>query len=364
MSEYKLEDIDIQFISLVRMPANRRRIIWKSEGGVEVVVPLMKVADEKKVVYGIVYAPGEIDEQGDWTTAEEIEKAAYRFMKNLRLHNIDKNHDFQPKDAFICESWLIRAGDPLFPEEREGAWAVGIKVEDDELWKGIKEGEITGLSMAGVAKRVPMEKGFKKAPEEKEWDFKSSDYTVQQLARASAWVKGMENPHSDPIPRNLRKEDCKLPHHLPDGTLVLRGVMAAAAALQGARRGVDIPSEDIPRVRAHLERHYHEFGRKAPWETKKSIFKKIKELIGGEEMDEERIREIVNKAIEDALSRRDRQREEEEFRKSMEEGLREMRELKDVVEELRKEVEEIKKSGPGRQSGPQDQKDEGVTGIL
>jgi hypothetical protein len=35
--------------------------------------------------------------------------------------------------------------------EKEGSWAVGIKVEKEETWQLIKNGEITGLSMAGMA---------------------------------------------------------------------------------------------------------------------------------------------------------------------------------------------------------------------
>jgi hypothetical protein len=39
-----------------------------------------------------------------------------------------------------------------------GAWAVGIKVEDQETWKLIKSGEYSGISMGGFAERVPVEK--------------------------------------------------------------------------------------------------------------------------------------------------------------------------------------------------------------
>jgi phage I-like protein len=50
----------------------------------------------------------------------------------------------------------------------------------------------------------------------------------------------------------------RLPHHdVADGALVTsrRGVIAALAALSGARGGVSIPAEDVADVRAHLEQH-------------------------------------------------------------------------------------------------------------
>lgn len=52
-----------------------------------------------------------------------------------------------------------------------------------------------------------------------------------------------------------------------DGALmaVPRAIFAAAAAIQGARGGVDIPSEDVPRVKAHLNRYYERLDMTPPW---------------------------------------------------------------------------------------------------
>jgi hypothetical protein len=66
----------------------------------------------------------------------------------------------------------------------------------------------------------------------------------------------------------------KLPHHdvSHDGRLVvvLRGVQAAGAAVQGSRGGVDIPNADVDSVKAHLARHYREYDRTPPWEQEKA----------------------------------------------------------------------------------------------
>ena len=53
-----------------------------------------------------------------------------------------------------------------------------------------------------------------------------------------------------------------------DGRLVAvpRGVMAAAAVMQGSRGGVDLPDSDIQRVKNHLARYYAKMGETAPWD--------------------------------------------------------------------------------------------------
>lgn len=167
----ELRDMKVDFLSLVSKGANGKRIIWKAgqspapdgktggdkpEGSDAFETPLRKLvkSDEKRVVYGIVYSPGQVDSQGEYAERGEIEKAAYGFMKGLRLLNVDAQHDFDPKAAFVAESWITKGADPLFPDEPEGSWAVGIRVEDEALWASVKKGELAGLSMAGYAAKV------------------------------------------------------------------------------------------------------------------------------------------------------------------------------------------------------------------
>jgi len=42
--------------------------------------------------------------------------------------------------------------------------------------------------------------------------------------------------------------------------------MAAGNVVQGGRGGVDLPQDDIARVKGHLARYYEKMGRTAPWE--------------------------------------------------------------------------------------------------
>jgi len=146
-----IKNIEIDFISLVKKGANQKEIIYKAGNAFTLTVDIKKTDEERKMVYGVVYSPDEIDLQGQHTNAEEIEKAAALFMKNGKTKMVDKNHDENPVQGFIKESWIKKEVDPLFPEEKNGAWIVGIKIENEETWAEIKKGEITGLSMQGVA---------------------------------------------------------------------------------------------------------------------------------------------------------------------------------------------------------------------
>ncbi len=47
---------------------------------------------------------------------------------------------------------------------------------------------------------------------------------------------------------------------------VPRGVMAAGNVMQGARGGVDIPGDDVDRVKSHLAKYYAKMDEEAPWE--------------------------------------------------------------------------------------------------
>jgi hypothetical protein len=49
-------------------------------------------------------------------------------------------------------------------------------------------------------------------------------------------------------------------------TAVPRGVMAAGNVVQGARGGVDLPKDEVGRVKGHLARYYAKMGDDAPWD--------------------------------------------------------------------------------------------------
>lgn len=162
----KLSNIAISHISLVKAGANKKEIIYKSVDGnplEQKIIQIKKSDDEKGIVYGIVYAPNEVDTDGEYAEADEIIKAAYSFMKNRNTTNIDKEHSLEIEKAYVGESWIIKENDSIFPDEPVGSWAVGIQLEDDELKKSVKDGEIAGISMFGKAQKEEVEPEVSKA---------------------------------------------------------------------------------------------------------------------------------------------------------------------------------------------------------
>lgn len=116
-------------------------------------VKAMKFDDEKQIVYGMVYAPDTLDTYGEYMKAEDIETMAHRYLSSLKLdETIDVKHDNVARDAYPVESFIARKGDPDYPE---GAWVLGVKVEDADTWAKIKRGELNGFSYQAMV--VPVE---------------------------------------------------------------------------------------------------------------------------------------------------------------------------------------------------------------
>lgn len=147
---------NVEWISLVGSPANQKKIILKSTNAKpedqtekQWNFPLTKVDVEKRIVYGLVAVPNEIDTDGDMYTPAAVEKAMENFMACGYTQFIDREHDYNKRDCFVRESWIVKENDPMFAEV--GAWAVGIKVMSDDLWDVVKSGGVNGLSLAGWA---------------------------------------------------------------------------------------------------------------------------------------------------------------------------------------------------------------------
>lgn len=68
-----------------------------------------------------------------------------------------------------------------------------------------------------------------------------------------------------------------------DGQLraVPRAIFAAAAAVQGARGGVDVPEDDLPAIRRHLARYYEKLSETPPWEREDSLDQIVAEIKAG-----------------------------------------------------------------------------------
>ena len=117
-----------------------------------VAVNIRKTDTKLQIVFGEVYAPNVPDSQGDFMLAHDIRKMAHNFVRSLKMRKVDVNHDNEPLEASVVESFIATEEDKIY---LTGAWVVGIKIDDDEIFKKVEEGEINGFSME--ARVVPIE---------------------------------------------------------------------------------------------------------------------------------------------------------------------------------------------------------------
>jgi hypothetical protein len=109
-------------------------------------------ANFEQVVFAEVYAPMLLDLEGDMMEEETIKKMAYDYMARPNLAStIDAHHQEWPENCRPVESFIAPPGDPR--GFRAGAWVMGVKIEDDDLWAKVLKGDICGFSFSGVAKR-------------------------------------------------------------------------------------------------------------------------------------------------------------------------------------------------------------------
>ena len=118
----------------------------------ETFVAIRAINADRQLVYGVVYAPNVLDTYGEMMLPSDVELMAHRYLRNVTLaKSIDTNHDNDPTESYPVESFIARKGDPDYPE---GAWVVGVKV-DDVTWPSVKSGKINGFSFQCMVRKMP-----------------------------------------------------------------------------------------------------------------------------------------------------------------------------------------------------------------
>ena len=108
------------------------------------------------------------------------------------------------------------------------------------------------------------------AGRDREWDGDAAEKRVRR------WADAQDNPNRSTATRTSGTTPTTRTISAPTSCLsdvvgrklqaVPRAVMAASAVMQGSRGGVDLPKDDIPRVKSHLARYYKKMGDSAPWD--------------------------------------------------------------------------------------------------
>jgi hypothetical protein len=91
---------------------------------------------------------------------DSIKKMADKLLKEKRTDETSVEHDgmkLGSDKVFITESWVSE--DPVLDKSHfygfelpAGTWFVAMKVQDDKVWKMIKDKSLTGFSVEGLFK--------------------------------------------------------------------------------------------------------------------------------------------------------------------------------------------------------------------
>ena len=167
------EELAIDAISLVSSPAIEVDFVFfgKEKNN----LTFAKVDEEKRELIAPALIPNKQIYRYDANTDSDyyvyfskdtVKKAAYSYLKHNNHHKATYEHQQRVAGVLTVESW-IKEGDSdkskLYGFDlADGTWFVKMKIENDDLWQKIKEGELKGLSIEGyfVDKLEKMTKTF------------------------------------------------------------------------------------------------------------------------------------------------------------------------------------------------------------
>lgn len=196
----QITEIEVEFVSLVDKGANKKKfLIQKNENKVIFNASFIKGSEkEQQIVTGIVYEPNEIDAHDEYMTAETIEKAAYTFLSKYR--KIDTQHDFNLTNNEIVESWVAKNDENISGQSvKKGTWLMSVKINDNQTWSKIKNGDITGFSLAGVG--TVIQKGEEKMKKENQ-----NEELREEIEEMKAKIKSLEDEKDAELKKNLQKQ--------------------------------------------------------------------------------------------------------------------------------------------------------------
>ncbi len=180
----KDQDNALDMISFVSAPAIEKDFMHFKEQKEKFE---FKSNEEKRIVTGAAMIPNQeiirMDAEDKpyfvYFTEETIEKAQEVFAKYGKTKSTNFEHKTGMRDVTVVESWIVT--DPSndksnalgFSDIPKGSWMVSYKVDNDELWKKVKAGEVKGFSIEGVFSKniIEMSKEVKNDSDDSDFSF-------------------------------------------------------------------------------------------------------------------------------------------------------------------------------------------------
>ncbi len=154
------QELAIDAISLVTSPAIEQDFVFfgKEKNN----LTFAKVDEEKRMIISPALIPNKqifrYDPNTDsdyyvYFSKETVRQASELYLKHNNHHKATYQHQDRVSGVLTVESW-IKEGDmdksKLYGYDLpDGTWFVKMRIDNDELWSKIKEGELRGLSIEG-----------------------------------------------------------------------------------------------------------------------------------------------------------------------------------------------------------------------
>jgi hypothetical protein len=154
------EELTIDAISLVTSPAIEQDFVFFGKDKNN--LTLAKIDEEKRMLVSPALIPNKqifrYDPNTDsnyyvYFSKETVAQAAALYLKHNNHHKATYQHEDRVSGVLTIESW-IKEGEQdkskLYGFDLpDGTWFVKMKIENDEMWNKIKDGELKGLSIEG-----------------------------------------------------------------------------------------------------------------------------------------------------------------------------------------------------------------------
>jgi hypothetical protein len=148
----------IHAVSVVHSPAIEENFIALAKHEIE----LKEVDSEKKILMGAALVPNKqilrADKDGKayyiYFSEDTVKKASELFLMRSNQNNATYEHNQKLKGMSVVESWLIE--DEVHDKSvkygfnlPKGTWMISMKVNNDDVWKDVKDGKVKGFSIEG-----------------------------------------------------------------------------------------------------------------------------------------------------------------------------------------------------------------------
>lgn len=149
---------DVYAVSLVDAPAVESTFVALSKDARPMNFKIQ--SEERRMLYGVAlradfdiyrcYGEEEFYINFD---KDAVRRLMTKFMKNFAQRNFTKDHMDFAEGLTVVESWIVedvetdKAKVLGLTDFSEGSWIIGVKVDDDETWRSVREGRWSGFSV-------------------------------------------------------------------------------------------------------------------------------------------------------------------------------------------------------------------------